>query len=77
MASRTRAAGKLTKSSAGGAAVVFSPRFTSTDVCTEIMGVRVKLGRRGRPGELAIRATAIGTSKRQRDVDQIRLICRR
>ena len=57
--------------------MVFSPRFTSTDVCTEIMGVRVKLGRRGRPGELAIRATAIGTSKRQRDVDQIRLICRR
>jgi len=32
-----KAVGKLTHSSAGGAAVVFSPPFSSTDVCTEIM----------------------------------------
>ncbi len=68
--------GKLPGASATGKGVVFSPSLSTSDTCTELMTVGVSLRKNGRkPGKLQIRTTTVGTSKRQRDVDKVRLIC--
>jgi hypothetical protein len=71
-----QAAGKLATSTRTGNTVAFSSPLTGTDECTELMAVSVALRKHGRkPGKMTLKTTALGTSRRMRDPDRIRLVC--
>ena len=66
----------LERFTAAGHTVVFSSPLTTADKCTELMAVSVALRKNGRkPGKMVLKTTAMGTSRRMRDPDKIRLVC--
>ncbi len=70
------AVAKLANVPSASGTLTFSAPFTTADACTELMPVTVALRRGGRKaGKTQITAVAIGTGRRQKDVDKIRLVC--
>jgi sugar lactone lactonase YvrE len=70
------AVAKLAPSSRAGNSVVFNQPMTTADACGEFTLVRVPLKKNGRkPGKLQLKTVAVGSGRRQRDPDRIRLIC--
>jgi hypothetical protein len=71
-----QAVGKMPNASRAGNGVLFAQPLATPDTCTELMDVGVSLRKNGRkPGKVQINTTAVGTSKRRRDVDKLRFVC--
>jgi NHL repeat-containing protein len=67
---------KLASSKRAGRADVFDAPLQNSGDCTELMAMPVGLRKNGRkPGKAQLKLVAVGTNKRLRDVDKIRLVC--